>query len=319
MKRPGLSLVLFLFIALLLVVSTSQGKRTSQKFTLKESLIIKNEGPGMAFEIKVWLALIQDLPPYQRVISKDITPASYTIVSDENQNKYAQFGFSEVQRGKEIPIEMKYEIEVNEFRAALDNCRWGSMPDSAKPFLKAERLIESDHPKIECLARTLVKDSKSPCEGLKKIYKWIGENIEYSTNVFENKGALWAIQNKEGDCFEFSSLFVALSRAAGIPARIIQGLVYKADYRNEEELLHAWTEAYLPGVGWVPIDPTWGRYAETSEDYFAKITPDHVVITCGGNSPDHSGENSMLRYQWWWDDMRASISWVDWEWFIEPA
>lgn len=67
---------------------------------------------------------------------------------------------------------------------------------------------------------------------------------------------------KQGYCEHFSSAFVVLMRAAGIPARVVTG--YAGGYRNpyggywvvRRMDAHAWAEVWLEGRGWVRVDPT---------------------------------------------------------------
>lgn len=168
------------------------------------------------------------------------------------------------------------------------------------------------------MAHHLVAKATSPYESLRAIYDWIGQNLKVSEQASGDKGALWALRTKLGDCSEFASLFIALSRAAGIPARTIKGLVYKPDNKETDSNLHAWAEAYISAVGWVPFDPSWGRGGETSDDYFGAITPDYIVIFRGDSPLAASTENNMLCYKWWWEGERASISNTKWSWTIKP-
>ena len=67
---------------------------------------------------------------------------------------------------------------------------------------------------------------------------------------------------KRGFCEHFSSAFVILMRAAGIPSRVVTG--YVGGYRNpfggywivRRQDAHAWAEVWLEGHGWVRVDPT---------------------------------------------------------------
>jgi hypothetical protein len=68
------------------------------------------------------------------------------------------------------------------------------------------------------------------------------------------------LRTRVGDCNEHTALFVALARAAGIPARIAVGLVYL----RGAFYYHAWSEVWLPakaGLGrWIPVDPTLNQF-----------------------------------------------------------
>ena len=63
------------------------------------------------------------------------------------------------------------------------------------------------------------------------------------------------LQNMRGKCVDFSSVFTALSRSAGIPAREILGTrIYKDG--DITGAYHCRAEFYLPDYGWVPVDPS---------------------------------------------------------------
>ena len=70
---------------------------------------------------------------------------------------------------------------------------------------------------------------------------------------------------KRGDCSAHATLFVALARAEGIPAREAGGVMYAGD---DLQVLggHAWCEVVLDGR-WVEVDPTWNEM---------EINPTHI-------------------------------------------
>ena len=103
-------------------------------------------------------------------------------------------------------------------------------------------------------------------------------------------GAVAALQNPDqAICMEFTDLFIALSRAAGIPAREIDGYAYTENPQLQPlglvaDVLHAWPEYYDKDKGvWIPIDPTW---ASTSGgiDYFNKLDLRHFTFVIHGES-----------------------------------
>jgi len=68
-----------------------------------------------------------------------------------------------------------------------------------------------------------------------------------------------ALETRQGVCQDFAHIMIALVRELGIPCRYISGYLFhgKADHdRSPEGATHAWTEAFLPGPGWVALDPT---------------------------------------------------------------
>lgn len=84
---------------------------------------------------------------------------------------------------------------------------------------------------------------------------------------------------QEGFCEHFSSAFVVLMRAAGIPARVVTG--YVGGYRNplgdywlvRRSDAHAWAEVWLEGEGWRRVDPT------------AAVAPERIYDTLADRRP----------------------------------
>lgn len=70
------------------------------------------------------------------------------------------------------------------------------------------------------------------------------------------------LESRQGYCTYFATAFVLLARAEGIPARFVQGYCVPAQGPGEVEvysdMAHAWPEVYIPGVGWIPFEPTPG-------------------------------------------------------------
>lgn len=95
----------------------------------------------------------------------------------------------------------------------------------------------------------------------------------------------------QGFCEHYASSFTVLMRAAGIPARVVTG--YQGGYWNElgnyllvrQSDAHAWSEVWLPGRGWVRMDPTAAvrpervsQGAQTADASTADWTPNHWLL-----------------------------------------
>ena len=69
-------------------------------------------------------------------------------------------------------------------------------------------------------------------------------------------------ESRKGFCSYFASAFVLLARAEGIPARYVEGFCVPVEGGQEtvvySDMAHAWPEAYIEGVGWIPFEPTPG-------------------------------------------------------------
>ena len=287
----------------------------SQVYDVQETLCLNNAGPGVVERLEVQVALLQDLEPYQDVLSVTITPNDYEIVTDGLGNRYALFEFRNVRRGERIEILSQYQVKSNAISFSLSDCRSGVLPANVKRYLEPSPLIESDDATIRTLADRLSKGKTNPCDILRSIYDYVRTEIEYVANTADDKGALWALQNGKGDCTEFSCLLVALCRAAGVPARWVLGITY-AD--NPEDLIHSWAEVYLQGIGWVSVDPTWGRFPADRGTYLAGSTEDKLILTRGTDLSVLEGDFHYYYYAWWWGERKASLEVEEWQWSVTP-
>ena len=63
---------------------------------------------------------------------------------------------------------------------------------------------------------------------------------------------------KRGVCQDLGHVFIAAARILGIPARYVGGYLMRSDDAIHQEAGHAWTEAFIAGLGWVGFDPANG-------------------------------------------------------------
>jgi transglutaminase-like putative cysteine protease len=61
------------------------------------------------------------------------------------------------------------------------------------------------------------------------------------------------LEQGKGVCQDFTHLMIAVLRSFGVPTRYVSGYIHRA---NRDSQSHAWCEAWLPGLGWVGVDPT---------------------------------------------------------------
>ena len=113
--------------------------------------------------------------------------------------------------------------------------------------------IQSKHPKIKALAVEISSKEKDAWQTAQAINEWVFLNLEKV--LVDNFTAMDALNQRKGECQSHTNLFVALARAAGIPSRVISGLVYSNEYKGF--LYHAWPEVYVGG--WRAMDPTLGQ------------------------------------------------------------
>lgn len=120
-------------------------------------------------------------------------------------------------------------------------------------------------PRLRQLADSLTRGIDNPLLKARSIFRWIDSNFpwasarEYSTieNIPE-----YVLANRHGDCGQVSLLFITLCRICGIPAHFQSGFMLHPG----EENLHDWSEVYFEGVGWVPVDMSFGTPGYAAND-----------------------------------------------------
>jgi transglutaminase-like putative cysteine protease len=296
-------------------------EQTSVVYSVDQNIVLLNDGPGNASKIVIWVAMIRDIPPYQDVLSTRINPNMYQEVYDEYGNLYAEFELLDLETNASTTIDLHYEIKVNPVDLDLANCSSAeTQNDDQIPsiYTSPETHIESDADVIKNLSSALTNDAHTPCDQTAAIYEYTTGNMVYSGYNPGSNGALGAAETLQGDCTEFSDLTIALNRASNIPARFLEGVTCctYSGY-SEGDIKHDWLEVYLPGIGWSPMDPTWGRLDSKNETYFAGITPDHIIVTQGRNLSRLNGYHYYY-YRYWWDDESASVDTTE-SWHIVHA
>jgi transglutaminase superfamily protein len=124
---------------------------------------------------------------------------------------------------------------------------------SQPEYLEDSAEVQSKHPMIRSLAKELVGDTRNAWEASRKIHRWVFSNLDKV--LVDSASALNALKERRGECQSHTYLFTALARAAGIPTKIVNGLVYSPKYQGF--LYHAWPEVYVGE--WRALDPTFGQ------------------------------------------------------------
>ena len=138
------------------------------------------------------------------------------------------------------------------------------LPKDTLLYTKPSETIDSGNEDIIRIASELARGEDDLYAAVFKIAEWTKHNIEYNLSTLTaevSQKASWVLQNKQGVCDELTSLFIALLRAVGIPARFVSGISYtNSPLFPENWGAHGWAEVYFPGYGWIPFDVTYGQF-----------------------------------------------------------
>ena len=216
----------------------------------------------------------------QRVYYQVVNPKPENIYVDSDGNWLATYFLKSRER---IDVEVKGTVQI------FAGPRPFPLPtqETIQDNLKESTYWQSLDPKIKSLGQSL----RTP----EAIYNYVWQTLSYDydrvrPNV-ERLGALGALESPgSAICMEFTDLFIALARSAGIPAREINGYAYTENPEIQPlslvaDVLHAWPEYWDESKkAWIPIDPTWAS-TTGGVDFFSKLDLRHFTFVIHGKDP----------------------------------
>ena len=247
------------------------------------------------------LSLLQDNSNYYSLINQNIDGE---IESKENTIFFTK-KIEDIKPKSSTKIIHKYDVLLNPINTQIDINKVQPIKDR-RPFfiyLNPEPYIESDNVLIKKVAQQLVGDEQNPYIKAKVLYEFVATKMKYNTNSpIQNTGSVNAIkdikkagvnQQQGGVCYDYATLYTALLRSQGIPARVISGFKITSYDLNDLEKykridiiynLHSWVEFYLEPYGWVFADPTIDSFS--NDNIFSNfIQTDNLYIKKGYNLP----------------------------------
>lgn len=258
----------------------------SQYYEIDLEYDIKNE--GLTNSIKEIT-----IPPdtaYQRVILKDIIPIPMYIELDFEGNWIAKYDLNPKQ---DLHIILKVAVET--FFQPRSEFRYREL--DKKSYLIAHKYWEVNDKELNKKGNEL--------NTAENIYFFVKDHLSYNfhkvNNNEERSGAVVAYADSNNAVStEFTDLFITLARAAGIPAREVNGYAYASNPDTQPQSLildqlHSWPEYYDSDQHiWVPIDPTW---ADTTIgiDYFTALDFSHITFAQRGLSSTQPLPAGMFR------------------------
>lgn len=234
------------------------------------------ENPSVSPSISK-IALPPDTP-YQKVYYNTLVPEPETVEIDKDGNWLAVYALSSKQQ-MEVTATGSAEIYIRPRADVKDQ-----IIDNQNSYISPQKYWQVNDEQIQTLAKNL----KTP----KKIYNYLVDNFIYDYGRIDANtqrfGAKKALENQDSLlCMEFTDLFIALARAAGIPAREVNGFAFTTNDKLRplslaQDILHAWPEYYDEEKNlWIPIDPTWGN-TTGGVDFFNKLDLNHFAFAFHG-------------------------------------
>ena len=276
--------------------------QANRHFTFHYGFTVKSVPAGEKLRIWIPAAHSDNFQEVKILSATGDLPLKKTQESTNGNEMY----YAEASRAKqaEVHFEVVYDV-VRRERLTLN---------IYAPHLEAVKLSDKER------KRDLAPDALVPTTGLpadlavkvtagkassldkaRAIYDYVFTTMRYDkTGTGWGRGdVLYACDAKKGNCTDFHSLFIAMARSQGIPARFEIGFPLPPDkYSGEIAGYHCWAEFFEPQHGWIPVDisEAW-KHPEKKDYFFGAHDDNRVQFTMGRDlelSPKQNGK--LLNY-----------------------
>jgi sugar lactone lactonase YvrE len=221
----------------------------------------KNEGPDPVQTADFYLAVPMDRYHQRILAGPKFTLPPQDIAENMWKQKVAHFSMRDIPPGKHLELGMSVD-------ASLFQTRFWILPDKVRSLGTIQKEIRRQYlannskyrinsPVVREAVRKAVGSETNPYWIARKIYQYVLNKLDYSLQGGWDPVPL-LLERGTGSCSEYTFVLIALCRAAGVPARYVGGVVTRGDDAFVDNVFHRWAEVYLPGYGWIPVDPDRG-------------------------------------------------------------
>jgi transglutaminase-like putative cysteine protease len=246
----------FLLCLCLFVLTLSAAAQESRHFTFHYAFTVKNLPEGK--RVRIWIPAAQS-DAWQDV--KVVSAKGDVPLKKTREDKFGnEIYFAEAKKSKqpELHFDVEYDI-VRRERVVL------SAPHMSAAALSSEERAQDLKPDAVVpvtglpadLAAQVTQGKTDALAKARAIYDYVFTTMRYDkTGTGWGHGdALYACDAKKGNCTDFHSLFIAMARSQGIPARFEIGFPLPPDKHSAEIAgYHCWADFYIDGKGWIPVD-----------------------------------------------------------------
>ena len=250
-----------------------------------------------AHRVEAWIPLPRE-DRFQQVSGIRIdSPAQVEMVNQPTGgNRVAHLSAIAPASGS-IPVTIHFKVRRVEESADVEKAQVNIPEPTGAAFadyLGPDRLVPIDG-QIKLVSSKVGDPDGSSYQQARAIYDYVIANMSYdkSGKGWGRGDAIYACNAKKGNCTDFHSLFIAIARSRGIPARFTIGFPIGATSAGQIAGYHCWAEFYAGGQ-WIPVDASeaW-KHPQLRQYYFGHLDADRVAFTMGRDlvlAPRQTGE-----------------------------
>ncbi|MDO8952129.1 MAG: transglutaminase-like domain-containing protein [Draconibacterium sp.] len=233
---------------------------TPAKFRIDFTITLKPDAVPAGETVKCWMPFPRESEPRQKNVQLvSINVENFQIADNRNLQR-CLFIEKVAIAGEPVIFEYSATFEIAPQYKKIDTANLINYDTNSvlyRQFIseRPPHIVFTDE--ITTLANSLTSGLNNPYEKVKTIFYWIDQNIPWASapeySIMECIPE-YVLQNRHGDCGMKTLLFMSMARSVGIPCKWQSGWMLHPGELN----LHDWCEVYYEGIGWVPLDQSFG-------------------------------------------------------------
>ena len=285
------------------IFSDEEYRRTNERVAeIEFTSDLINFGPGTMTVLDLYISEPVNRPT-QEVLGISYPEQPDGFKTDKWGQRVAQFSESNVSPGERMITSMIvkakiYEVTWNIFPEKVGSP--GEVPGEIKDkYLQDDEKYQVNHPLIQEAVATIIDKETNPYWISRDIFDYLRKKLFYQrTGGWDI--APTVLKRGSGSCSEYTFVYIAMCRAAGIPARYAGSVVVRGEEASFDYVYHRWVEVYLPGYDWIPVDPSGGDQDLPADqaNYFGHLSNRFLITTEGGGGSEYLGWDYNSSQQW---------------------
>jgi hypothetical protein len=231
-----------------------------------QQTVALSEIPAGTKQVRWWIS-IPDNDRHRDVLDMSIVDAPGLWRIERDTERGNRFLYVEVDSPKEtsLAVVVDFEVRREPVLYTVDPAKVGPITDVHRRLYAEETRKDAPHMEVTLEIQTTpyrtCGEEKNPALEARKLLQLVADSADHYSKgpTKPNCGigdAAVCIEKGGGGCTDLHSLFIALARARGIPARLQMG--YRVNPKNEGKTYdpgyRCWVEYFVPNYGWIPAD-----------------------------------------------------------------
>jgi transglutaminase-like putative cysteine protease len=228
---------------------------------------------------RIWLPVPPTNEDQEAALVTQNLPPRFVLGTEPKYGNLILYTEPQVDGDGTVQVSVTYQIRRREVQVSPE----AGDASRAELFLQPDAKVPIGGKPLTLLAGHDLPDDQVALGRL--LYDVVNDHMRYSKEGtgWGQGDAVWACDSKYGNCSDFHSLFISLSRSNRIPAKFEIGFPLP-EQRGSGEIAgyHCWAKFKPAGKGWIPVDISEANKNPALRDYyFGNLTADRVTFTVG--------------------------------------